>query len=245
MPWMPNIPHDPGEYPLGSLSPTAVVLHRTIGSWPGDYGVGKHGRDGEPIGFHFLIGRDYLQIVQFYSTETKCAHAAGANSWSVGIEFSGQNSDVQPLSDWQIAAGGDVLRWITATHGIPLTYYDGPRVTSWSGVLNHRNVAYPADRKFEHHDFVTAEDYGRMVAAKPSGSPIPPPPIPFEEDDVAQIIDHGRGLTLYDGGHFLDFHSEEQFREWAASSKAPSPRVVKLPHAYFLAWRKAVLRRKT
>ena len=79
-----------GPPPGGLLVPTAVVLHRTYGSWAGDFAVGKNGRSGQPIGFHFLVGKDG-RAVQFYDTNTVCNHAKGANMWSIGVEFEGRN----------------------------------------------------------------------------------------------------------------------------------------------------------
>ena len=91
-----------GRHPGGLLVPTAVVLHRTYGRWAGDFAVGKNGRSGQPIGFHFLVGKDG-RAVQFYDTSTVCNHAKGANMWSIGVEFEGRNED--QLTDGQVDAG--------------------------------------------------------------------------------------------------------------------------------------------
>jgi hypothetical protein len=101
---VPGIPFDPGKHPQGPLAPTAIVLHRTYGAFGKDgyrsaYAIGKNGRGGTGIGFHFLIGKNAGQVVQFYDTAVEAAHAKGANSWSVGIEFDGVNEDV--LTDWR------------------------------------------------------------------------------------------------------------------------------------------------
>ena len=85
-----GFPFDQGKHPQGKLAPTAVVLHRTYGAlgkdtYKGAYSIGKNGRGGVGIGFHFLIGKKNDQAVQFYDTTTEAAHAKGANTWGIGI----------------------------------------------------------------------------------------------------------------------------------------------------------------
>jgi len=96
VPWMPGIPHDPTAT-YGGLAPIALVDHRTYGGWGGDYSVGKGARG--KIGFQFLVGKEFGQWVQFADTSRLCYHAAGANSWSAGIEVTGVNED--EFTDWQ------------------------------------------------------------------------------------------------------------------------------------------------
>jgi hypothetical protein len=155
------------------LNPTAVILHRTYGSWNGDYSVGV-GTGREGIGFHFLVGKNSGNWVQFYDTRTKCSHAKGANSWSVGIEFEGKNEE--PLTDWQIEAGGKVVRWLSGDIPISLdAYYDGPRKGQSSEYRGHRTVA-----DSDHGDYITRSDFDKMALG---GAP----PLP-EELDHMQII---------------------------------------------------------
>jgi N-acetylmuramoyl-L-alanine amidase len=153
---MPGIPFDQGSEAQGSLSPTAVILHRTYGSWNGDYSVGVGtGRPG--IGFHFLVGKQSGNWVQFYDTRTKCSHCAGANSWSVGIEFEGKNEE--QLTPWQIQAGGEIIRWLSADVPIPLdAYYDGPRKGQSREFRGHRTV-----EGSDHGDYVTRADFDKMT----------------------------------------------------------------------------------
>jgi hypothetical protein len=159
MPWMPDIPHDQGTQPQGSLTPYGVVAHRTYGSWNGDYGVGKGNKP--PVGFHFLIGKAEGRWVQFYSTDTRCAHAGTnqhGNDVSVGIEIEGTNTDV--MTDWQVERCGQILRWLHDTHGIALDYRfsTAHNLTANAGVIPHSAV-----KGADHSDYWTQDDWARIV----------------------------------------------------------------------------------
>lgn len=208
-----SVPFEQGRHPRGPLTPTAVVLHRTFGRWAGDYSIGKNGRGGQPIGFHFLIGK--TQAVQFYDTAVKCNHAAGANSWAVGIEFEGTNADA--LTDFQVATGADVIRSICAAHAIPLTYETtGPR-RKVNGCLPHLLV--PGS---DHTDLVTAADWARMFTATPP--PYIPPP--SEEDDMpGYLFSDGQHIWLTDGlsKRIVPFNGD-RFNELAFLGQAKNQR---------------------
>lgn len=170
MPWFTGCPSDPVP-PKGSLDPIAVTLHRTIGQWPGDYSVGKN----EGL-FQFLIGQDDGQWVQFMDTNSVAYHCNGSNFKSFGIELSGQNGE--PLTAWQIARLGDILRWANTVHGIPLVYQD-PAVTpaasihvndgNFRGVISHVSVQTD-DGSSQHVDYVPLGEFQTAVAG-----PTPPP----------------------------------------------------------------------
>lgn len=185
-----GVPFDQGRHPQGPLTPTAVVLHRTYGAlgqdqYRGAYSVGKFGRSGMGIGFHFLIGRNEGQWVQFYDTSIEAAHAKGANSWSIGIEFDGVNEDA--LSDWQVRAGAIIAAAISDRHGISLTYYDGARKRV-NGFLPHASV--PGST---HTDRVTRGDWDRILAAtnRPvcncPPAQLPPPPAAVDWNAVRRL----------------------------------------------------------
>jgi hypothetical protein len=180
---MPGIPFDQGSEAQGSLSPTAVILHRTYGSWAGDYSVGVGtGRPG--IGFHFLVGKQPGNWVQFYDTRTKCSHAAGANSWSVGIEFEGKNE--QPLTDWQIDAGGQIVRWLAGDVGIPLdAFYHGARKGQSREFRGHSTVA-----DSDHTDYITRSDFDKMVAGAV-------PELDEEGDNMQMIPEYADGAVHF------------------------------------------------
>jgi hypothetical protein len=119
---------------------------------------------------HWLIGEDEGQWVQFYPIDETCAHAAGANSWSVGIEFSGIGRPVgpgqyefPPLTDWQLNAGAHIVRELIDGWGIRdefLEDADG-RVAWFSGFLNHSNVA--TEPRYTHYDHISRAEHERMA----------------------------------------------------------------------------------
>ena len=183
-----GVPYDRGNHPQGPLHATAVVLHRTYGTLDGDgfrsaYNIGKNGRGGVGIGFHFLIGKNEKQWVQFYDTGVEAAHAKGANSWAIGIEFDGVNEG--PLTEWQVKAGAWIIAVLTTEAGIPCTYYEGPRKRV-TGFLSH--VSVPTST---HTDRITREDWDRMmVYVKPDQAPEPAPePAPTPPPAVAPNVD--------------------------------------------------------
>ena len=198
-----GVPFDQGKHPRTGLTPTAVVLHRTYGSWAGDYSIGKSGRGKEPIGFHFLIGEDEGRWVQFYDTTVRCNHAAGANDWSVGVEIEGRNED--RLTDWQVRAACWILTAVTGAHNIPRTYTVDGRRRKLHGVLPHSLV--PGST---HTDMVSMADWGRIFPAPPSVTlPVRPvltlgasgPPVEWLRWELAVITGRGPEMTL-DGASF-------------------------------------------
>lgn len=160
-------PHDPGadsaSNGVRSQAVRAVTLHRTVGSWPGDYSVGKNRHHSSPGTFNFLIGADRDQAVMFYPPEVRCSHAAGANRAGPGIEFSGQNG--APLTDWQIEAGGELIRSLARDYGVPLVLYSGPRIavdgSDYRGFVNHASVE--TEPRYRHVDYVTDDEFTRMA----------------------------------------------------------------------------------
>lgn len=164
----------------GNIQPAAVVLHRTVGSWPGDLSVGTNGGNVGYVSFHFLVGQEAGQWTQFVGPNGEGAghlmnHAAGANDWSFGIEISGDQGET--LTDWQVDRVAEILQWARDEWGIPLNKYAGTegRVDGWVGVLDHRHVAAPAG--MAHSDGLDDDDWNR-VAAKAGGAQIVSSPQP-------------------------------------------------------------------
>jgi hypothetical protein len=188
-----GVPYDRGNHPQGPLHPTSVVLHRTYGTLNGDgfksaYSIGKNGRSGLGIGFHFLIGKSEGQWVQFYDTGIKAAHAKGANAWAIGIEFDGVNEG--PLTDWQVKAGAWIIAVLTKEAGIPCTYYEGPR-KQVTGFLSH--VSVPTSN---HTDRVTREDWDRMMAyVNPSNQELAPAPVTAPTGAGADLVAIATGIA--------------------------------------------------
>lgn len=193
---VPGIPFDPGKHPQGPLAPTAIVLHRTYGAFGKDgyrsaYAIGKNGRAGVGIGFHFLIGKNAGQVVQFYDTATEAAHAKGANSWSVGIEFDGVNEDV--LTDWQVAQAAWIIAAVCDAHRIPRIYTTAGVRRRVAGCLPHALV--PGS---DHTDAVTVADWTR-IAAHWTGAATPATTeedamTPQQRDEVVGRLDEAIGL---------------------------------------------------
>lgn len=171
----PGCPYDPGNAGIARrIKVQTVTIHRTTGTWPGDYSVGKN-RSHNDGTFQYLIGQAHGQWVQFYPLDTFASHAAGANQVGPGIEISGQNGE--PLTDWQVDALGRVLRFLRDEWGIAPTFTDGdPRV--WAdnapplGFITHRHVAYPPNVSFQHYDYITDDEFSRALGG---GSPAPEP----------------------------------------------------------------------
>ena len=207
-----GVPFDQGKHARGVFKPTAIILHRTYGKWSGDYNIGKNGRrEGKtiaPIGFHFLIGKDEGQWVQFYDTAVKCNHAAGGNSWAIGIEISGRNED--PLTDWQVRA----LRWILTAvcdaHDIPKMYTD-------TGARRRLNLCMPHALVpgSTHTDKITRADWDRVFPPA-SAAPLPTGRPTIKYGDSGRFVDilkwqlavvTGRGQEITLDGAVLGLHT--------------------------------------
>lgn len=168
---VPGIPYDQGDHPKGTMRPVAITLHRTYGSWAGDYSVGKHGNPKEDVGFQLLIGKAEGKWVQFYDSTTVCWHAGSRwGNWNtIGVEFEGTND--QRLTDWQVKAGAWCIKALSDAHGIPLDFLSpsGGRQV-WNGVLSHVNIPGA-----NHSDFVSAGDWDRMRDLWEHPAPTVPP----------------------------------------------------------------------
>ncbi len=193
---MPGIPHDPGaDSQTRFVAVRAPTLHRTIGSWPGDYSVGKNRLHSSPGTFNFLVGANDDQWVQFYRADNRCSHAAGANYAGPGIEISGQNG--APLTPWQVARVGDICRWLSGAYGVPDAFRDGdPRFwvdqSGHRGYVTHRAVDYPPNISYRHYDYITYDEYLRGRGA---AGPTPPPAPLLEELDMGAVIQN-QGATI-------------------------------------------------
>lgn len=184
----PGCPYDPGNAGIARpIDVRTVTLHRTIGRWGGDYSVGKN-RDHNSGTFQWLIGQDEGQWVQFYPVNSFCSHAAGSNEAGPGIEITGQNGEA--LTDWQINALGQILRWLRDEWHVIPTYTDGdPRVYVDTegplGFVSHRHVGYPPNPRYHHYDYITDDEFARAL-----GGAAPNPP---EDDDVKGIFLKAKG----------------------------------------------------
>lgn len=193
MAWLDGMPHQPLPYTGVWLDPVACVMHRTIGKYGGDKAVLSRGR---VPSVHFLVGQRLDEWVQFYDTNSNQPHAAGANSWAVGIEFSGQNSDVEELTDWQIECGRHIVTELARIHQIPRVFLEaGPRVSGFRGFLNHANI--DTTPQYTHYDFITKHAWDRMV----DGTPAPALPSSLGDDMIlCQNADKKDEFVIVTGG---------------------------------------------
>lgn len=162
---MPGIPQDPGSNPRGGFSPIGVVKHETFGGWNGDYSVGVGNAD-DVIGFHFLIGKNEGQWVQFYSIFTKCNHAAGGNSYYVGIEVTGSNDE---MTDWQRRASKAVCSFIMDEGSMPGVHATGGRQGAFNGFINHLQVLGSDHDDYWHEDDANYATSGGAVTVSDDG----------------------------------------------------------------------------
>lgn len=226
---VPGIKFDQGRHPQGALTPTAIVLHRTYGArgkdtYKGAYSIGKNGRGGVGIGFHFLVGKNEGQAVQFYDTTVEAAHAKGANSWSVGIEFDGVNEDV--LTEWQVRQGALIIRAVCEAHGIPLTYTTQGARRRIAGCMPHALV--PGS---DHTDLVTEADWRRMFAAAATPQTQTQPQsikLKLKEDDMVRTPN---GTISAVSATEIRMLSAE---EWAHRSEQENPGVLQISDAAFM-----------
>lgn len=173
----------------GPIQPTAVVLHRTVGRWPGDLSVGTHGGRQGYVSFHFLVGQDDGEWTQFAPVNILCNHAAGANDWAFGIEISGMPDE--ELTAWQVNRVAAILQWARDEWGIPMEKYDGSqgRIGSWTGAIDHRHIAAPPG--LAHADGVEDGDWAKICAAVGQPAPTIPSVIPTPAGNGNPILSRG------------------------------------------------------
>lgn len=158
---VPGITYDPhwNVSSFGPLSAKGVVLHRTTGYFnTGDYAVGKWGHyngpktKGRSLGFHFLIGKDPKQSIQFVPINKLVNHVKHWSSAYIGIELSGDVGQYKdgylhgkdPLTEWQLTETARILKWINSVTGIPLVEVTHATMMHQTGVFNglvgHRDL---------------------------------------------------------------------------------------------------------
>lgn len=178
MGWFPDAEQVPGQNAgnLGNQKQNCR-LHYTVGVDSTAIGVRGY--------FHFLIPKD-AQPKQFAPTEAICWDACEWNPTGVGIEFE-RLSDAEPLTDNQILWGGRIIHWLNETDGIPLVFRDSPddrmpAGTEYHGFTTHRSLHEQACD--EHYDYVTIDDWDRMVGPVPA----PPDSDPVEENTMLAVV---------------------------------------------------------
>lgn len=151
-PRYPEAVWDPGVnagYRAGRNVITTAVCHYTVG------------RDSRPIGrrgyFQFLVSRDGT-VTQFAEADAVCWHAGTPwNFRGPGIEVEYLDEDVifTPAAD---RATGELVGWLHAEWGVPLDFYDGPRINSWSGFITHRSLIQTGDAHSDYWPYLPLPD---------------------------------------------------------------------------------------
>lgn len=187
----------------GTLTPIAVVCHRTYGFPAGDLAVMKGSR--APVGFHFLVMPDG-RLFQGASTTARCSHAKGANDWSIGIEVSSRSNEI-PMTPQQVRTLGRLCGWISRTHGIPLRYFAAKkREGRRAGFVPHWGVAGS-----DHGDGWSEQEWQRIVVASgetPAPGPAPAPATNTQGDALMALIEYDRQL------HSFDVHDRNLMHRW-------------------------------
>ena len=171
MAWFPGVERFSTPWTYGKLDPVAVICHRTYGREAFDMQIAT-GKARRGISFHFYVTKRGA-VRQFASTDVRCAHAKGANPWSIGIEVESLNND-DPMTSAQIGALGGLVRWLSVTHKIPLTYDPGPRRQGKRpGFLAHAAIAGS-----DHGDRWSRDEWDRILQQRPAGGGTPAAPAP-------------------------------------------------------------------
>jgi hypothetical protein len=147
----------------GALGPIGVLMHQQVG-----YGslYGFFGNPANEVSAHFWIARSGL-IEQYVDSNVIAWHAMHLNGAYCGIEFEGMPED--PITDAQVASGGEVLAEGYRRHGWPLVLVDA---AYGAGFGYHRmeggvNTACPSDLRLSARSAMLAE------AGAPSSAPTP------------------------------------------------------------------------
>lgn len=154
-PWyQPAVVHDGFQmgYTNGRSQMRTVVCHFTVG------------RDSDAIGrrgyFQWLIRRNG-EVVQYCEADAVAWHAGTWNPYGPGIEIEYlPGVDDSLFTPESLAAASGLVRWLHDEWGIPLDYYDGPRILPvWDGFIAHRSL-FGGD----HTDWWPREDWDKIVA---------------------------------------------------------------------------------
>lgn len=180
-PWCPYATRDPGiraGYKLGVINPVDTgKCHYTAGynSWAliKNQGLAQ-----------FLITRAG-QIVQFAEVNAQCIDSGEWNDDGPGIEIEAAPQYGQSVfTDASRDAAQALCMWLHTEWGIPLTYYDGPRIpeNTYRGFISHRSLI----QSQPHSDYWPAED-AAIIFAPPAPTPEP------EEDDMGRLVSDKTG----------------------------------------------------
>jgi hypothetical protein len=163
--WMPGLRRDPGahaNYERGRNRMEVVKMHYTVGT--NSAPIGRRGY------FQFLVPRAGIPM-QFAPVDALCFDSGEWNDAGPGIELEFYEPQDGPapaniVTASQIEWGGKIARWFNTEHGIPLAFYDGPRIAEtggFRGFITHRSLI----QLEQHTDYITAGQWQAMVGAAP------------------------------------------------------------------------------
>jgi N-acetyl-anhydromuramyl-L-alanine amidase AmpD len=75
--------------------------------------------DGRKISIHYLIGRDYGEIVAMVPEHRRANHCVNHNSRSIGIELYKKKIDTGDFTDWQYTAVAQLVCDLRLRYGLP------------------------------------------------------------------------------------------------------------------------------
>jgi len=99
------------NFKVGGNSPRLMIEHIMQGSLDGTDAWFRN--PASQVSAHFGVGKDG-RIIQWVDTADQAWHAAGANSYSVGVEHEGFSGS--PLTDAQLDADAELLSWLHEQH---------------------------------------------------------------------------------------------------------------------------------
>jgi N-acetylmuramoyl-L-alanine amidase len=148
-------PGDAAGFTKGRTHVNAVICHYTVGK--NSTGIGLDGY------FNFLVSRDG-HIQQFAECSALTWHAGEANGVGPGIEVEFLDEPEGIFTDAARDACSGLIHWISREWGVPLTYYDGPRIPPAD---MHEFVAHGSVQQGQAHtDYWPRADWDRMVAGE-------------------------------------------------------------------------------
>lgn len=171
--WMPGVQRVPrwNHQARPSLNPTSIILHRTAGHFAtGDTACGKWGhpngprRKGVTLGFHFLVGKNRGEAIQFCSIKKRVSHVRRHSAKSIGIEISGDIGQYrdglihgEALTEFQVQEVARICLWAGAESGVPMVRisHDKRMFThngKHAGLLAHRDLTGNTHADSPNHD---------------------------------------------------------------------------------------------
>jgi len=169
----------------------------------------------------WLVDRDGT-IHQYAECDAICWDSGEFNDDGPGIEieyYEPHDGDAI-FTDAARDATAGLVHWLHNEWGVPLDYYDGPRVAegAFSGFIAHKSLQQRPD--LQHYDYWPREDWDRMV----SGAPPEPTPPPRKRALMAGFLVlgiDGQSVYVYDPNTHSSclMHTNEVLEAWQNVAK--------------------------